>query len=206
MGGAPFWRGSAAPVAAQTGLSPAELLAAASKEGTAVWHTSIDLPVAQNVAGLFNARFPQVRIQLERSGAERVLQRITQEYASGIKVADVVESSDAAMFVDFKQVKPEDAPTSFVDLLHPRWRLRMVKAYLGYSGTIINATFTTAAGPTSSTGQTAGAAGTVGDRSAEDAGGLFEFHMQAAHCAWTCRKPAGISRGTMAIARIHSVP
>lgn len=177
----------AAPVAAQSGPSPAELLAAASKEGTAVWHTSLDLPVAQKMAGLFTTRFPQVRIQLERSGAERVLQRITQEYASGIKVADLVESSDAAMFVDFKQrgwlarhvppdvaahwpaderdidgtyaavraqlsviayntkqVKPEDAPTSFADLLHPRWRMRMVKAHPGYSGTILTSTFATA--------------------------------------------------------------
>jgi iron(III) transport system substrate-binding protein len=176
----------AAPALAQ-GSGTAELVAAATKEGTAVWHTSIDLPVAQKMVGLFAARYPQVRIQLERSGAERVLQRITQEYASGIKAADVVESSDASMFVDFKQrgwlgkhvppdvaahwpaderdrdgtyaavrgqlsvlayntkqVKAEEAPKSFADLLHPRWRMRMVKAHPGYSGTILTSTFATA--------------------------------------------------------------
>ena len=100
--GAGIGSAMAMPARAQGGAS-AELVAAAVKEGTAVWHTSIDLPVAQKMVGAFNARYPQIRIQLERSGAERVLQRITQEYASGIKVADVVESSDAAMFVDFKQ-------------------------------------------------------------------------------------------------------
>lgn len=155
---------------AQGAGAPPDLVATAAKEGTAVWQTSIDLPVAQKMVGLFNVRHRQARFQLERSGAERVLQRITQEYASGIKVADVVESSDAAMFADFKQrgwlarhvppdvarhwpaterdpdgtyagvratlsviayntkqVKPEDAPKGFSDLLNPRWRSRMVK-------------------------------------------------------------------------------
>jgi iron(III) transport system substrate-binding protein len=38
-------------------------------------------------------------------------------------------------------VKPEDAPKSFMDLLHPRWMNRLVKAHPAYSGTIMTATF-----------------------------------------------------------------
>jgi iron(III) transport system substrate-binding protein len=38
-------------------------------------------------------------------------------------------------------VKPQDAPRSFVDLLHPRWRNRIVKAHPSYSGTIMTSTF-----------------------------------------------------------------
>jgi iron(III) transport system substrate-binding protein len=51
----------------------------------------------------FQARYPDIRVQLERSGAERILQRISQEYASNIHAADFVESSDMGMFVSWKK-------------------------------------------------------------------------------------------------------
>jgi len=38
-------------------------------------------------------------------------------------------------------VKPEDAPKSFTDLLHPRWLNKIVKAHPAYSGTIMTSTF-----------------------------------------------------------------
>jgi iron(III) transport system substrate-binding protein len=38
-------------------------------------------------------------------------------------------------------VKPEDAPRSFADLLHPKWQNKIVKAHPAYSGTIMTSTF-----------------------------------------------------------------
>ncbi|HEY6259105.1 MAG TPA: extracellular solute-binding protein [Xanthobacteraceae bacterium] len=38
-------------------------------------------------------------------------------------------------------VRPEDAPQSFLDLLHPRWMNKIVKAHPSYSGTIMTSTF-----------------------------------------------------------------
>ncbi|HET7383420.1 MAG TPA: extracellular solute-binding protein [Pseudolabrys sp.] len=38
-------------------------------------------------------------------------------------------------------VKKEDAPKSFMDLLDPKWKGKLVKAHPAYSGTIMNATF-----------------------------------------------------------------
>jgi len=37
-------------------------------------------------------------------------------------------------------VKPQDAPAGFLDLLHPKWIGKLVKAHPGYSGLILTAT------------------------------------------------------------------
>ncbi len=123
-------------------------------------------------------------MRVERTGAERVFQRIGQEYASNVHAVDVANSSDAAHLLAWKRqglllpyvpedvakhykpehrdadgtyagfratlspiayntklVKAEDAPTSFKDLLDPKWKGKIVKAHPGYSGTILTATF-----------------------------------------------------------------
>jgi iron(III) transport system substrate-binding protein len=78
--------------------------AAARSEGTVVWHTSIDVEVCQQMIAGFRNVYPDINVQLERSGAERILQRITQEYASNIHAADVVEVSDVAIMVNWKKL------------------------------------------------------------------------------------------------------
>jgi iron(III) transport system substrate-binding protein len=90
---------SAAPPA--TAITPA-LIEAARKEGRVVWYTSVDLPLAERIAKSFEAKFPSVACRVERSGAERLFQRIGQEYASNIHAVDVVNSSDAAHFIVWK--------------------------------------------------------------------------------------------------------
>ena len=95
--------GAAAPGIAQE-TTPA-LIAAAVKEGRVVWYSSVDVKVAEAVAKAFRAEYPEVKIDVERSGSERVFQRINQEYQSGIKNVDVVNSSDASHFIYWKQQK-----------------------------------------------------------------------------------------------------
>src|SRR5258708_16702415 len=73
-----------------------EMIAAAKEEGKVVWYTSVELETAEHVAEGFKAKYPGIEVQVERSGAERNFQRLTQEYGSGIHVADTVNSSDAA--------------------------------------------------------------------------------------------------------------
>ncbi|MDB5600482.1 MAG: iron transporter substrate-binding protein [Xanthobacteraceae bacterium] len=80
-----------------------ELIAAAQKEGKVVWYTSVDLPLAERVAKTFEARYPGIAVRVERSGAERVFQRIGQEYSSRVHAVDVVNSSDAAHFITWKE-------------------------------------------------------------------------------------------------------
>ena len=94
---------AAAPVAAQE-TTPA-MVAAAEKEGKVVWYTAVDVKVAEGVAKAFRELYPKIPVEVERSGSERVFQRINQEYQSGIKNVDVVNSSDASHFIFWKQQK-----------------------------------------------------------------------------------------------------
>ena len=93
----------ATPALAQE-TTPA-LLAAAAKEGKVVWYTAVDVKVAEAVAKVFRADYPNIELDVERSGSERVFQRITQEQQSNIHNADVVNSSDASHFLLWKQQK-----------------------------------------------------------------------------------------------------
>src|ERR1700724_3901602 len=90
---------SAPPASAVT----PQLIEAAKKEGKIVFYTSIDLPVAERIAKAFEAKYPGITARVERSGAERIFQRIGQEYGSRIYAVDVVNSSDASHFIVWKR-------------------------------------------------------------------------------------------------------
>jgi iron(III) transport system substrate-binding protein len=79
------------------------LIEAAKKEGQIIHYTSTDLPVAEKLARAFEAKYPGIAVRVERTGAERVFQRIGQEYSSNIHAVDVVNSSDAAHFIVWKR-------------------------------------------------------------------------------------------------------
>jgi iron(III) transport system substrate-binding protein len=87
---------------ASTAITP-DLIAAAQKEGKVVYYTSIDLPLAEKIAKSFEAKYPGIAVRVERTGAERVFQRIGQEYGSRIFAVDVVNSSDSAHFIVWKR-------------------------------------------------------------------------------------------------------
>lgn len=92
----------AAAAPAPTPVTP-QLIEAAKKEGKVNWYTSVDLPVAERVAKAFSAKYPGIDVKVERTGAERVFQRIGQEYSAKIHNVDAVNSSDAAHFIVWKR-------------------------------------------------------------------------------------------------------
>ena len=79
------------------------MVAAAEKEGKIVWYTAVDVKVAEAIAKSFKAAYPKIEVDVERSGSERVFQRVNQEYQANIKNVDVVNSSDASHFLFWKQ-------------------------------------------------------------------------------------------------------
>src|SRR3981081_2000470 len=80
-----------------------QLIEAAKKEGKVVLYSSMDLPVGEKLGKAFEAQYPGIQMQIERSGSERLFQRIGQEFASGIRAVDVVNSADASHFIPWKK-------------------------------------------------------------------------------------------------------
>jgi iron(III) transport system substrate-binding protein len=96
----------AAPLRAQApaaaAVTPA-LIEAARKEGKVAFYTAMDLPVAEKLAKAFEAAYAGIAVRVERSGGERIFQRVGQEMDSNIHACDVLNSSDAAHFIVFKR-------------------------------------------------------------------------------------------------------
>ncbi len=80
-----------------------QLIEAARKEAKVVLYSAMDLPVGEKLGKAFEAQYPGIAVQIERSGSERLFQRIDQEFASSIRAADVVNSSDASHFITWKK-------------------------------------------------------------------------------------------------------
>ena len=85
-----------------TAVTPA-LIEAARKEGKVAFYTALELNTAERLAKVFETRYPGIAVRVERSGAERIFQRIAQEQGSGIKAVDVANSTDPAHYLDWKK-------------------------------------------------------------------------------------------------------
>ena len=90
----------AAPAAAQDARAEA-----AKKEGKVVWYTSLALPTAEKIGKLFEAAYPGIKVEVHRTGSQRILQRVMQEMQANLKLVDVIHTSDAGHFVLLKEKK-----------------------------------------------------------------------------------------------------
>jgi iron(III) transport system substrate-binding protein len=78
---------------------------AAKKEGKVVWYTSLALPTAEKIAKLFEAAYPGIKVEVNRTGSQRILQKVMQELQANLKQVDVIHTSDAGHFVLLKEKK-----------------------------------------------------------------------------------------------------
>lgn len=94
----------AVPAAAlePTPITP-QLVEAAKREGKVVFYTPIDLAVAEKIGKAFGAAYPGITVQVERTGGERIHQRLAQERGSRIFAADVLDASDESLFIAWKR-------------------------------------------------------------------------------------------------------
>ncbi len=84
-----------------TSVTPA-LIEAARREGKISYYSALELNVAERLGKAFEAKYPGIAVRVERSGAERIFQRIAQEQGSGINAVDVANSTDPAHYLDWK--------------------------------------------------------------------------------------------------------
>src|SRR5947208_10447485 len=96
----------AAPVRAEApppvAITPA-LVESAKKEGKVILYSSMDLPVGEKLGKAFETAYPGISVQIERSGSERLFQRVDQEFASNIRAVDVINTSDASHIISWKK-------------------------------------------------------------------------------------------------------
>ena len=80
----------------------------------------MDLPVGEKLGKAFEAAYPGISVQIERSGSERLFQRVDQEFATNIRAADIINCSDASHFITWKKngwlapFVPEDVAQIFL--------------------------------------------------------------------------------------------
>jgi iron(III) transport system substrate-binding protein len=102
VAGTLFAEPSRAAAPPPTPVTPA-LIDAARKEGKLAYYSALELNVAERLGKMFGSRYPGIAVRVERSGAERILQRIAQEQGSGIHAVDVANSTDPAHYLDWKK-------------------------------------------------------------------------------------------------------
>jgi iron(III) transport system substrate-binding protein len=79
------------------------LIEAARREGKLSFYSALELPVAERFGRLFEAKYPGITVHVERSGAERLYQRIAQLQGSSIGAVDLANSTDPAHYLDWKR-------------------------------------------------------------------------------------------------------
>jgi iron(III) transport system substrate-binding protein len=96
----------AAPARAEpppaTAITP-NLIEAARREAKVILYSSMDLPVGEKLGKAFESQYPGIAVQIERSGSERLFQRVAQEFGSDIHAADLINSSDASHFIPWRK-------------------------------------------------------------------------------------------------------
>ena len=74
----------------------ADLVAQAKKEGRVAWYTTVSIPEANQFIEMFEKQYPFIKVDLLRSGAGALVNRIMSEYGARNYAPDVLQASPAA--------------------------------------------------------------------------------------------------------------
>jgi iron(III) transport system substrate-binding protein len=125
------------------------LIAAARKEGKISFYSALELNISEKLGRAFEAKYPGIAVRVERSGAERIFQRINMEQDSHLPGVDLVCSTDPAHFIFWKRKDlvapfvPEDAAKYLpADKINPDGTSITVCAWfsvIGYNTSLVKA-------------------------------------------------------------------
>src|SRR3978361_1789245 len=85
----------ASPARAQVpppAASPPQLTEAEKKEPRVVGYPAMALPVGEKLGKAFEAQYPGIQVQIERSGSERLVQRGDPEFAPTLPAGDGINT------------------------------------------------------------------------------------------------------------------
>lgn len=102
----------AMPTTAAEFKADAALVAAAKKEAAVTIYTANQLESEQQLAKRFNARFPEVKIEIVRAPGSRLIARVDAEAASGKLTADIIEFSDSGLAKNYEKLLADYAPAN----------------------------------------------------------------------------------------------
>ena len=69
------------------------MVAQAKKEGRVVWYTTVSIPEAKQFVDMFEKQYPFIKVDLLRSGAGALVNRIVSEYAGKNYAVDVMQGT-----------------------------------------------------------------------------------------------------------------
>ena len=103
------------PASAQDFNPPAELVAAAQKEGKIVYYSAFEVPALREVIAKFNKRYPQIEVVHFRAQPSPAVQHIIAGQRAGKIEVDVLDSpiSFVQPLIDRDLLKPYDWSKSF---------------------------------------------------------------------------------------------
>jgi iron(III) transport system substrate-binding protein len=104
-------RPSVAELANYRGADREEMLkAGARKEGKLMWYTT--LTAHKEIAALFEAKYPGIRVETYRAGSRDLLRRILSEAQSKRNLADIIETTPPTLMImrDHKLLQPYYSP------------------------------------------------------------------------------------------------
>lgn len=113
------------PAGAAASTQPEDLVAAAEKEGSLTWYTSFTDKDVLAIAGAFNKRYPNIKLNHLQGSIDKLTARIGTEQKGGKFNADLVQGS--ATYVvqlanggELQPYEPSDAAPAPADLKLPR--------------------------------------------------------------------------------------
>ncbi len=92
----------------------------AKKEGKVVWYTVLSVPESRKLADIFEERYPNVKVEIVRSGGGALVNRILAEFTGNAHTADVILGADSRGAIPvFKKkgiITPYESPErKFID-------------------------------------------------------------------------------------------
>src|SRR5713226_2611711 len=81
----------------------AQQVEAAKKEGKVIWYTSMGVDDSQPFGASFTKKYPEVKVEVVRASAEKLLNRILTEVRAGRYLFDVVTLSGFEAHIAQKQ-------------------------------------------------------------------------------------------------------